>query len=438
LANSVKGNDERLIQNADAPDRGRPWSSQNLNIAEPTMPDTAQAPVPSPKKRIAVFLDGTWNTVNDNTNVWRLKSLCASRSRDGLEQRVYYSAGVGTKFGERLSGGMFGSGLNDEIIQAYEWLIDHHNDGDELFIFGFSRGAYTARSLSGLISKCGLLIAGASLSVNQLYARYRRGSEPRTIRQLISERDDGRTKFPLEEEWMLKYSRAIDIEFIGVWDTVGALGLPFGNLPWFGRSDMQFLNTGIRVSNKFAFHALAIDEHRKAFAPTPWTVDTATPPSPHAPPPRPLSQVEQRWFVGAHANVGGGCQSDLLAQAPLKWMMAKSVLQGLSFRREVELDGNLATSPISDSYSEFMEGWYKRATFGQRYYREIGQRPVKSSQTTMRQNINETIDATVFDRWRTDSTYRPPNLAHWASNYNISVDSIPNSVRADDPTIPVA
>lgn len=63
---------------------------------------------------------------------------------------------------------MFGYGLNDEIIRAYEWLIDHYNIGDELFIFGFSRGAYTARSLSGLISKCGLLIAGASLSVNQL------------------------------------------------------------------------------------------------------------------------------------------------------------------------------------------------------------------------------------------------------------------------------
>jgi hypothetical protein len=72
---------------------------------------------------------------------------------------------------------------------------------------------------------------------------------------------------------MLKYSQVIDIDFLGVWDTVGALGLPFGNLPLLGKGDMQFLNTGIRVSNKFAFHALAIDEHRKAFAPTLWTVD---------------------------------------------------------------------------------------------------------------------------------------------------------------------
>jgi uncharacterized protein (DUF2235 family) len=103
---------------------------------------------------------------------------------------------------------------------------------------------------------------------------------------------------------MLKYAQLIDIDFLGVWDTVGALGLPFGNLPILGKKDMQFLNTGIRVSNKAAFHALAIDEHRKAFAPTLWTVDirmqsrlrftTA-----------PWRRSSNAWFVGAHANVGG-------------------------------------------------------------------------------------------------------------------------------------
>ena len=141
--------------------------------------------VASTKKRVAVLLDGTWNTVNDNTNVWRLKSLLASQGRDGLEQISYYSVGVGTAFGERLRGG-------GEIIRAYEWLIDHYNFGDELFIFGFSRGAYTARSLSGLISKCGLLAAGAPLSVNQLYARYRRARVAMTIGELIQEQSAGR------------------------------------------------------------------------------------------------------------------------------------------------------------------------------------------------------------------------------------------------------
>lgn len=397
------------------------------------MPDVLGDPPVPPKKRIAVFLDGTWNTVNDNTNVWRLKSLLAPVGEDKLEQLSYYNSGVGTTFGSRIRGGMFGYGLNDEIIRAYEWLIDHYNAGDELFIFGFSRGAYTARSLSGLISKCGLIAAGAPLSVSQLYARYRRGSAAKTIRDLLETPETEKAAFGLEERWMLKYSQAIDIEFLGVWDSVGALGLPFGSLPILGKSDMLFLNTGIRVSNKFAFHALAIDEHRKAFAPTLWTVDVAKGASaPHHH--RSLEQVEQRWFVGAHANVGGGCQSDPLAQVPLKWMMDKAAKHGLAFRRAVELD-ELKTPPaISDSYAEFMGGAYKLLTGGQAYYRDIGQDPFPSSATKMRESINETIDASVFERWNSDRNYRPQNLTRWAERRKVNIDKLAGTVRADDPS----
>jgi uncharacterized protein (DUF2235 family) len=370
--------------------------------------------------------------VNDNTNVWRLKSLCAASITDGLEQRIYYSPGVGTKFGQIVRGGIFGCGLNDEIIDAYQWLIEHYEPGDELFIFGFSRGAYTARSLSGLISKCGLLVAGAPLSVKQLYDRYRQASKPDTIRELIAARDAGQTQdLTLEEQWILKYSQAIDVEFLGVWDTVGALGLPFGHLPWFGRSNMNFLNTGLRLSNKFAFHALAIDEHRTAFAPTLWTVDAPQ----EDPPPkaRTLAQVEQRWFVGAHANVGGGYQSDLLPQLPLKWMMDKAALRGLAFRHDVELDPHPESSPVCDSYDEFMHGAYKLVTRDKPFYRPIGDAPSRSSTITSRYTINETIDGSVFDRWRADRTYRPANLARWAEQYKADPSAIFGAILANEP-----
>jgi uncharacterized protein (DUF2235 family) len=99
-----------------------------------------------------------------------------------MQQVSYYHKGVGTTFGSRWVGGMFGHGLNDEIIRGYEWLIENCNIGDELFIFGFGRGAYTARSLAGLISKCGLIGIGAPLAVAQLYARYRKASDAATIR----------------------------------------------------------------------------------------------------------------------------------------------------------------------------------------------------------------------------------------------------------------
>jgi uncharacterized protein (DUF2235 family) len=384
------------------------------------------------KKRIVICLDGTWNTVTDNTNVWRLKSLLSPLGKDGLQQIAYYSTGVGTALGMKLRGGMFGYGLNEEIIKAYEWLIGQYNTGDDIFIFGFSRGAYTARSLSGFISKCGLLQAGAPLSIGQLYERYRRGSVAKTIRDLQGYAEGG---IPLEEQWMLKYSQAIDIHFLGVWDSVGALGLPFGSLPIFGKADMQFLNTGIRRSNKFAFHALAVDEHRKAFAPTLWTVDfdkKAQPPY-HQ---RTLDQVEQRWFVGAHANVGGGCRSDPLAQLPLKWLQEMAMKRGLAFRREVEVDTLHAPAPISDSYSEFMRGAYKIATWGNRFYRDIGADAAASSVTQNRISINETIDRSVFERWRADVSYRPSNLQSWANRKKVHLEELARTVRADDPAVP--
>jgi uncharacterized protein (DUF2235 family) len=130
------------------------------------------------------ILDGTWNAVSDNTNIWRLRSLFPPVSADGREQRAYYSTGLGTKFGEKVRGGMFGRGIDTAITSAYEWLVQNYEPGDEIFVFGFSRGSYTARSLSGLISKCGLLQSGAPLGVNQLYKRYQSKLKPRTILEL--------------------------------------------------------------------------------------------------------------------------------------------------------------------------------------------------------------------------------------------------------------
>ena len=283
------------------------------------MSDTSPQPR---KKRLALYLDGTWNEVSDNTNVWRFRALFSPASVDGCEQRAYYSAGLGTRFGEKVRGGMFGTGIDTAITSAYEWLIENYQADDEIFIFGFSRGAYTARSLSGFISKCGLLQSGAPLGVNQLFRRYRR-SGAKTIRELIAGQSSGDKADVFEENWMRKYARAVPIRFIGVFDTVGALGVPFPILRRLKGSAYPFLNTGLRQNNEYAFHALAIDEHRKAFAPTLWTNQGAT----HATP-RPIERTEQRWFVGAHANVCGGCFNDPLAQVPFKWLERKAAALG--------------------------------------------------------------------------------------------------------------
>jgi uncharacterized protein (DUF2235 family) len=378
-------------------------------------------------KRIAVFLDGTWNNVDDNTNVWRLKSLCDKSA----EQRVYYSAGVGTQSGEKLSGGMFGIGIIDEVTNAYEWLVEHYTDGAQLFIFGFSRGAFTARSLAGFISKCGLLKPGSPVSVKQLFDRYRKGTAT-TVRALAHVTYD---QLPQEDRWIKEYSRSIPIWFQGVWDTVGALGVPLPLIPNVSRSDFAFLETDLRINDAHAYHALAIDEHRGAFAPTLWV--KSTPKVGDTFPPRDLAHVEQRWFVGAHANVGGGYENDLLAQIPLEWLMEKAIAHGLLFKDSVVIDGDENTCPIHDSLKEMAHGIYEIVTLGKHYYRPIGAEPVDTGDA-IKTTINETIDATVFDRWRVDSKYRPQNLADWASRRKVDPGTLKQAVLAKDATPIVA
>lgn len=375
------------------------------------------------KKRIALFLDGTWNNVNDNTNVWRLKSLCAKTP----EQRVYYSAGVGTQSGEKLSGGMFGVGINEEVTNAYEWLIENYEDGAQLFIFGFSRGAFTARSLAGFISKCGLLKPGSPVSLKQMFERYRKGTAS-TVRALAHVADD---ELPQEDKWIKEYSRSIPIWFQGVWDTVGALGVPLPCVPKVSRSDFAFLETDLRINDTHAYHALAIDEHREAFAPTLWV--KTTPKTGNTFPPRNLDTVEQRWFVGAHANVGGGYPNDLLAQIPLEWLMRKAIAHGLEFKDSVVIDGDENTCPIHDSLAEMAHGIYEVLTFGKHYYRPIGADPIDTGDA-IKTTINETIEGTVFDRWRADPTYRPQNLVDWAKRRNVDPATLQLSVLAKDAT----
>ncbi len=377
-------------------------------------------------KRIALFLDGTWNTVTSNTNVWRLRSLC----REGADQAVYYEQGLGTKYGEKARGGMLGYGLDQEVIDAYGWLVATYEPGDRIYLFGFSRGAYTARSLAGLISKCGLLEPGAPLGVGQLYERYRSKATKRTILDLRKEgaAPPGNT----EERWMLTYCTAVPIRFIGVWDTVGSLGVPFGNIPVLSSANYTFLETDLRINQDFAYHAIALDEHREAFRPTLWTHSVHPGALGRDFAPRKLADVEQRWFPGAHANVGGGYDSDLLAQPSLKWIMDKAAGHGLTFRRELVVEDGLSAAPITDSYTPFLGGWYRRIPRNQPFQREVGAPPVPARGGALTATINETIDASVFARWRDDPAYRPAGLADWARRHGADPAAMEGTRRTDD------
>lgn len=379
------------------------------------------------KKRLAIFLDGTWNAVNSNTNVWRMRALCAPKDAAGTPQLIYYEVGV-----NGFLGGVFGKGLDENIRLAYEWLVENYNGGDEIYIFGFSRGAYTARSLAGLIAKLGVLKPGSPIGIAQLYDRYKRGDEE-TVWRLADMQSAGNLQnITTEERWLLKYSQRADVKMVGVWDTVGSLGLKAFSIEGVSRSTFDFLETGLRIHILSGYHALAIDEHRGDFAPTLWSVRHPKDPNAVIAAPRDIANVEQRWFVGAHANIGGGYATDLLPQAPLQWMMKKAQSQGLAFRNEVDLDGDALSAPLADSYKEFAYGLYSMVTSP--LYRTIGAEPdVRDNGTHV--NVNESIDKSVFDRWRADPSYRPRNLIEWADRKHADPAQIKGSVRGDDPKV---
>ena len=335
-------------------------------------------------RRLVLCLDGTWNTYKDQTNVSRLHAIIPNIPDDSSADQIqikYYDEGVGTGQNDRIRGGAFGGGLAENIRQAYAWLSENYKKGSDVFIFGFSRGAYTARSLAGLISKCGIPNnenrRDRADQVKLAYKVYRDKS--------IKNKDDAAKA--LGSEFV-----SINIKFLGVWDTVGSLGVPTFNIA------EKFHDTDLCENVENAYHAIAIDEHRKAYDVVLWTRKHAH------------TNMEQRWFPGAHANVGGGYDEDLLPDLSLRWMIDKAHACGihLGIRNGIPLtpdyvlplDGSEFRSAVRDSFREFAFGIYSLIRIGQRHYRSIGN------------TINESIDESAFIKWRNDSSYRPANLAH--------------------------
>ena len=184
---------------------------------------------------------------------------------------------------------------------------------DEIYLFGFSRGAFTARAVAGMVARCGLVRRGAPIGFAQVFQRYRDESK----RPLYEVEFDGPKD--LEEEWLLRYSRRVRIKLIGVWDTVGALGIPG---PFFAPLDKDifgFLSTDLHPDVQKAYHALSINERRCEFPATLWTN------------PSPDQTLEQIWFAGVHSDVGGGYAQSGLSDITLAWMMLKAKENGLQF-----------------------------------------------------------------------------------------------------------
>lgn len=320
-------------------------------------------------RKIVVCLDGTWNRDEQDakfagppTNVVKLADAI---DRSDPAQRVFHLDGVGTKWGQKVRGGALGYGLFEQIKQGYGRIVDAYEPGDQLFLFGFSRGAYCARSLAGFIARCGVL-------------RRDKLDEVRAMRlpadELLTTEDNDRPLSPptaIDKAFVmykLAYNPAraadiadfkarcahdTDIALVGVWDTVGSLGLPArGFLEQVEERVLHlkdklfgFLDTRLSDRVKAAYHALAIDEFREPFLPTLWDGARVN---------QPGSDVEQVWFAGAHSNVGGGYRNTGLSDIALAWMMERAKRHGLVFSREAP-QGDPGDT-LNDSLGEFLGG----------------------------------------------------------------------------------
>ena len=361
-------------------------------------------------KRIVLCFDGTWNDSEGSPDRGKLPSNVVRFYESVLGEEIrprqrnsvklpnvrtlkWYDEGVGAAWGEKVRGA-FGYGLSRNIMEAYHALVRNYSPGDEIYTLGFSRGAYSARSLAGLIRKTGVLRTEFAKDpdpadnprIEEAYKLYRRRDRDADAADVMA----FRREFSYAES-------SPEICVVGVWDTVGALGLPTdlfrrGPLGIIGaaldhiKDDVYgFHDTRLSRYVTNAFHALAIDEHREAYAPTLWT-DVA-----------PGRNVQQLWFAGCHCDVGGGYENHALADISLRWMQECCELggRGLEFNALAQFPGEeqLRQCKPVDSYHRFLDGKY--AKLHKPLYRAIP-----------RENVHESA-------WQLKklTSYSPPQLA---------------------------
>lgn len=278
-------------------------------------------------KRLVVCCDGTWNGLSGKypTNVRKLRDAVQAMDAQGIKQAVFYQEGLGTKWHDRFVGGAFGWGIDENISEVYRFLCLNYAPGDEVYCFGFSRGAYTVRSLIGLIYCSGLLRPSEISRIPEAYRLYR----DRNIRP----------SNPIAEEFRRKFGDRISIKVLGCWDTVGSLGIPdlvpFIPLDQLINRKYQFHDTQLSAIIQNAFHAIAIDERRKSF------VATHMEPSDK----NPNQVIREVWFPGTHGCVGGGTLANQgLSDGALQWMVQQ--VSALNLALDPRLSESLLLDPL--------------------------------------------------------------------------------------------
>ncbi len=258
-------------------------------------------------KNIVVFSDGTGQEGGKgaNTNIYKLFNMIEDRT---LRQVSFYDRGLGTGW-RKLSGNISGAGISKNIIECYTFIFEHYEAGDQIFLFGFSRGAATVRSLSSFIHHFGILPKSRPELIEKAYKIYQTKNS--------AERDAKVSGFLAHHHTM--WTR---IKFLGCYDTVAALGLPVKPLSvllnMIPGLEHTFHNFKLSETVENAYQALAIDDERETFHPILWDTEVLE-----------YQSIRQVWFCGMHTDVGGGYDEQALSDIPLVWMKEMAVEHGL-------------------------------------------------------------------------------------------------------------
>jgi uncharacterized protein (DUF2235 family) len=326
---------------------------------------------------IVICADGTWNRPEENlekdfpTNVLKLARAIKPSDND-VKQHVFYDWGLGS-YHNRVSAGATGCGIHKNILDGYRYIVQNYAPDDKIYLFGFSRGAYTVRALSGLINNCGILKRPDANLISEAWKIYKS--------PLPKNHPNGEASKHFRDNHC---HPSMKVHFVGVWDTVGALGIPFSVMGLFESHD-EFYDTKMGSNVSIARHALAIDEQREDFEPTIWT-------------PRSGVDLKQVWFAGVHSDIGGSYPPDKQtglrsADTPLAWMLDEAISAGLIIEphiRDSLTDGTKGKLHKSRNHVYRLKSPLHRPLF-------IDSKPTK-------------IHPSVKSRYLADSSYRPPQL----------------------------
>lgn len=352
-------------------------------------------------KRLVVCCDGTWQKLSSPcpTNVVKIAQAVrpVAKDKDKTNQIVFYDQGIGTgdKF-NKITGGAFGWGIDDAIQDAYRFLCLNYEPADEIYLFGFSRGAYTVRSLAGLIRCSGLLSRKNIRKAPQAYEIYReRNDEQEQDTELKRKEEKARSLNDGDRQ-------NAHITLLGCWDTVGELGVPdqITFLPidkWINRK-YKFHDYQLSRIIQNALHAVAIDERRKVFDVTPMEKSENNPDQ----------ELRQVWFPGNHGCVGGGTENTRgLSDAALKWMME----QIKELKLGLDLDPTAVEGGINPDYKTPFDN---SINF---FFQLTGEKAREIIGTS--KDGNPVLHESVYQRWHYyQLPYRPENLSPFENSLN--------------------